>query len=469
MALYELKIGTEVVDRINGDAANALDAAGKILAERGVLPQIVAVGAVKAGEVDGAAKARIEKMHGELADAGIKVNTTEQLFATGTRMLDIGYQNQADRKRDFSAMMPARDAAQGLIDQVRAEKRRDVTLFASELARKVEISKDGKVTLAGYALREQAIRGICQRTGSPALAYMLGLRERRADGDRDQFASVLRQELRSAPSDLEITLRTREALGDCFAAVSPGYVPADAPDVLAKLIKDLPSDARAATTYDVNSTQWEMRAQVFTPTPVDQQHVGEPFEAYASFRSRDNGTSRLNGGGGILILRCWNASTYTAGDVNLSRVHKGNILIDVGGMIEKASRSMHILCKVWGDAREHALDSAPTIEGIKIAREIALAGYMRGMLANKRSELAGVLPGRTETHVENLVAAYDSERRDARRLVKADLAQAFTRYVQDPSFSAPVRADATAAVGQWLANTTPTVDLRNKDLRDAKA
>jgi hypothetical protein len=66
---------------------------------------------------------------------------------------------------------------------------------------------------------------------------------------------------------------------------------------------------------------------------------------------------------------------------------------------------------------------------------------------------AAVLPGRTESHVTALSAVYDSERRDPNRLVRADFAQAWTRYAQ--GFSAPIQRDAESAIGAWTVSGRP--------------
>ena len=85
--------------------------------------------------------------------------------------------------------------------------------------------------------------------------------------------------------------------------------------------------------------------------------------------------------------------------------------------------------------------------------EEAIPGFYRAMLTARRGELVGVLPGRTETHVKALAAAFGSERRDRSQLVRADLAQGFTRYIQDQP--APVRRDAESAIARWMVKREP--------------
>jgi len=65
----------------------------------------------------------------------------------------------------------------------------------------------------------------------------------------------------------------------------------------------------------------------------------------------------------------------------------------------------------------------------------------------------GVLRGSTKSHVAGLVDAFHSERRDSDRLVKADFAQAWTKYIQGQP--APIRRDAEAAVASWMVSGKP--------------
>jgi hypothetical protein len=407
---------------------------------------------------DDAARERIEAQHAALAQAGVKVDAGRQLYATGTRMADIGYKNQAARALEHSDKRPVRDAVDALVTAIQAEQREDVETTAGALGDALTIN--GALAFHGMKLREQAVRGLLARMESPALRYVLGVRDRMADPeaqpehkamDKAALLDVLQRECRRF-SGLPIKLRTRKGLGDIFACVSPDYSPADAPDVLADVIAARPDDARATFSYDPTTTTWEMRASVFTPTPVDEQAVGEPFEGFVSFGSRDNGTRRLTSGGGILLIACLNASTYTADSQSVSRVHRGKILTDLRTMSHEATRAIHALCQSWGVARADVL-TVDRIDGKLIPLEQATPGLFRHMLTARKGELVGVLPGRTEKHVERLAVAFDEQRRDRVQIVRADLAQGWTRYVQDQP--AAVRRDAECAIGQWIVGREP--------------
>lgn len=419
--------------------------------------------------VDGEAKVRIEAQHASLQASGVAVDVTEQYYATGTRMAQVGYDTQAERKAEHDRMLPAREAAQALADRVRAEKRRDVEISAAELGRSIETN--GKIRGAGFALSEQAIRGLLARLGSPALGYVLGVRERIADevrdaraegvtpnreriqADKNRITETLQHECQRY-GDVALKLRAREALGDCFAIVSPGYTPADAPELLDRVVDRLPTDARASVAYDPTSTTWELRADVWTPTPVAEQAVGEPFRGYVSFSSRDNGTRSFRGGGGIELIRCLNASTYVAEGRSTRRRHTGEILVDVAEAIEGGLHAIEALTRAWGLARKQAIDVG---EGLALTDVIP--DLWTSLLTERRGMLAGVLPGRSAEHAQALAKAYFQERRDPSRLVKADLAQGWTRYVQDQP--GDVRREAEQAVGAWMVHgSVPRIEAR---------
>lgn len=405
--------------------------------------------------VDATATVRIEKQHAALRAAGVAVDASQQLYSTGTRMADIGYATQEKRKAAHDKAMTLAEAAASLSARVQGEGREDVEISAREFGNAIHVN--GVISVRGRKLTENAIRGLSGRLGSPMLSYVLGLRERiilelqKSEGERDmsavasdkaKLAEVLRHEcLRNG--DRPLVLRTRRDPGDIFAVVSPSFGIADAPEVLEQLAAKLPADARATWSYDADSTAWELRANVWTATPVAEQAVGEPFEGYASFQARDNGTRRIQGGGGISLIRCLNATTYTAHAESGSRVHRGEVMVDIEKMVASAVKSIDILCGAWGQRREERV-YAPS--GVPI--EVAIPGFWRALLTDRRSELAGVLPGRKEANVAALTKAFVAERRNEENFVRADFAQGWTRMIQD--LPTTVRRDAEQAVGKWM-------------------
>jgi hypothetical protein len=425
---------------------------------------------------DDTAKARIDAQQAALRAGGLTGighkatgGDGEQFYANGTRMMDVGYATQAGRKAEHDKSMLLADAAHALSSMVRAEGRSDRECSARDFGQAIEVN--GKITAFGYSLTERAIRGLFARLeqgkGSVgAMGYVLGLRERIAGAhltmpegaersriiaaSKCEIADVLRKECLHA-GDVAFKVRTRNAPHDIFALVSPSYANADAPESMGELVTRLPASARGAFTYDATSTSWELRASVWTPTPVEEQAVGEAFEGYASFRGRDNGTGRWEGGGGVTFIRCLNASTYTADSAKVSRVHRGAVLSDVKAVVDGASAACSILCKAWGVNRERVL-ALPS--GVPI--EVAIPGFYRALLTDRR-ELLPVLRGRTEANVEGLTRAYWSELRGERSIVhRSDLAQGWTKYAQSQGVEA--RSEAEAAIGSWLARAIGNAD-----------
>ena len=413
---------------------------------------------------DETARARIEAQHAALKANGVKVDTEQQFYATGTRMADDGYATQNERKREHDAKQPIQDTAHALIRRVRAEGRHDETFTARELAESRHVN--GAITVAGgHVLSEQAIRGLAARLGSPMLGFVLGVRDRMSDrkkamgdasrsendADRRLIHMTLWRELMANPAEV-VKLRMRSVgvngRPDVYATVSTGYSPADAPEAIGQIVDSLPTDCKGSFSYDVASTSWELRASVWTPTPVAEQAVGEAFEGYASFTSKDNGTMRFRGGGGVTLLRCLNASTYTADGTETSRIHRGNVLYDIDAVLRGSLASIDALCNAWGVNRAQEV---PMPE--KVTIEDAIPGFWAYCLKDRRSELMGVLPGKTKEHVAGLTQAFFAERRDTSKLVRSDFAQGWTRYVQDQPTD--VRRDAEAAIGGWLVGGKP--------------
>jgi hypothetical protein len=417
--------------------------------------------------IDDAAKKRIEGLHAAVAAAGgPKIDTGEQYFATGTRMADEGYATQRAREKEHNEKLPLKEAISQLQETVSNEVRRDVQLSAKEIANLLDV-EGNQVFIKEHFVREHALRGIMTRLESPALTYLLGLQERilnesRRSGsdhnvvakDAGKLADTLRHELLRNP-DVVYKLRMREYPCDIYAALSPSFGVADAPMVMEQILESMPADARGSWAYDPETTGWELRASIWTPVPVAEQAVGEPFEGYVSLSSRDNGTGRFNGGGGINLLRCLNASTYNAGEA-LSRTHRGKILFDVNIMIQKSLKAIEALCVAWGKARETKVE-LPS----KITLEDAIPGFWRSLL--KDGELSKVLVGRKENHVKELSKKYFEQRRNEEKVVVADFAQGWTRYIQGQPTE--IRREAEQAIGNWIVNPPKTIkcDLKEKE------
>ena len=399
---------------------------------------------------------RIQAQHTALRDAGVNIGGMRVMGHVGA---GVSYKDQTHystktqdrRKAEHEKKMSLHDVAHAITESIQAEHREDVEMSAAELARNITVN--GKIHVAGRALTEQAIRGLAARLESPMLGYVLGLRERMisepkhamVQADKERIAEVLRHECARNP-DVKLQLRTRNGgSDDVYACVSPSYVPADATMILPEILDALPPDTKASYAYDPASTQWEIRASVWTPTPVADHAVGEAYEGYVSLRSRDNGTSKFRGDGGISMLACLNAMSYNAGGASVSRVHRGKVARDVEAMISVAKRSIDAVCAAWGLARAAEIPMSPEE---RASGDKFLSALWLDML--KAKPLEGVLVGRKSEHVSGLVSAYHAERRDPVKLVRSDLAQGWTRYIQKQP--ADTRRDAEAAIGSWLVD-----------------
>jgi hypothetical protein len=429
--------------------------------------------------VDATAKDRIDAQHASLRASGITGFGHKETGGNGPQYFANGTHTDTARmgamKAEWEAMRPLHDVAKDLAARVRAERRCDVAMDSRAFGRSIRMDGKRIVAADGFALTERAIRGLLARIDSPALGYVLGLRERIADevskgdkrdlkcieSDRNEIVRTLAYECARC-EEIPCKVRAREAPRDIFAFVSPSYANADAPESVDKLLASpllSVTDLRGAVKYDPTSTAWELRASIWTPTPTDSMAVGEPFEGYASFRGRDNGTGRWSGGGGLTFIRCVNASVYTVDTARVSRIHRGDVLSEIDVAVDGAMTAISALCKAWGINREITL--APPEDSIDSAEWIA--GLYRAMLRDDRDLVKVPLRGARETHVSGLTAAYAGERRDADRVTRADLAQGWTKYIQ--SLPMDVRAEGEARIGDWLARavdarSTPMVPYR---------
>lgn len=147
------------------------------------------------------------------------------------------------------------------------------------------------------------------------------------------------------------------------------------------------------------------------------------------------------------MIRCLNASTYTAENTKASKVHRGDIVLDVREVISEGLKAIDTLCAAWGRAREETVLAPETVPLSE-----AIPGFWRAMLTERQGELVGVLPGRIEHNVSDLTSAYYNERRNPGNVTRADLAQGWTKHIQ--GLDTPTRRDAEQAIGSWLVSNS---------------
>lgn len=415
--------------------------------------------------IDSDAKARIDAQHAAIVamDPNAKAvlgkgGTGTQAYENGTRMMHVGYETVRGYKAEHERMRPLRDVAAEAVATIEGEKRRQINVSAAEAAANVRV-ENGKITLFGFRVSEQAIRGWFDRIEGPGLGYVLGLRDRIASNvGRDKPAiardiawivETMQREASVSP-DRMMMLRAREGVGDVFAIVSPDYGVCDVPDALPGLVSGILDDApnaRGSWTYETSSTNWEVRADVFSDTPVDTMAVGEPFKAFAAFRGRDNGTGSWNSGGGFELIRCLNATIYTCELASARVRHRGTKVRDqVWASVDQARKAISLMISGWGRAREQVIaPSKDVIEGRKSMDQFLGAMFL-DML--KSPEFAGTFPGNSRANADALVATFHAERRDENRIVRADLANAVTRALQKLPTDRAMRAQSAA--GAWI-------------------
>jgi hypothetical protein len=415
---------------------------------------------VKEGEVDPRAAERVTAQQDVIREAGFDVGDQHQFFKTGTRMLDIGHQTMAGEKRAHDQLRPLAAVLDEIDQTIAAEKRHQRRVTSGEIGRLLSVN--GKLKVDGYAIQEQALRNLLARLDSPALGMVLGMRERlagrsklgalTAEGkqlDKGMLLEIVQHECKMNP-DVDLVLRLRDGSGDCFTIVTPEYTVADAPSITPQIRAALAGDTRATWTYNPISTVWEIKAETFTPTPTQEMAVGEPFKAYSSISGGDGGITALWGGGGFVLIRCWNATTYLAEQDGSRKIHRGNVRGNIVQLVRGSLHAIETAIKAWGIARETVIPAEVHDGGKLVSIESVIPGYYRHMLTARRGELVGVLPGRTETHVGQLAKTFDSERRNRADITRADLANGYTRYIQDQPIE--VRRTAEAAIGSWLVN-----------------
>jgi hypothetical protein len=217
--------------------------------------------------LDAAARIRLNTVYDRLEKAGvigIERDKTVAGYAPGTRMAQIGYVNQENRRREFLQLRPAEQVCEALTARVQSERRADVEIGSHEFAD--AIAANGKIRFRNLRIGEQALRGLFLRADAPGLSYALALRDRMAasyavtknedtaaddkaiaetllHADGAQLATLIRHEVKRAP-EVALKLRTRANPGDIFAIVSPSYTNADAPEALKEILPQLPKDGQ---------------------------------------------------------------------------------------------------------------------------------------------------------------------------------------------------------------------------------
>jgi len=307
------------------------------------------------------------------------------LYAVGTRLAASG-QAAARQYRDaFDALPTAREGLRGLIDQIKAERRNDLTARVADL----RVSPEGRVGRAGkdgLPLTAEALAGLCSRVTAPphAAGYLAAI-------PADRRAAELRAILAGSNPDKELTFRARKLASgwQAYAVVSPTYQAYD-PDALAgDLLGSGLDGARAAITYDGIRTKIDLHAAT-TVAPADQR-VGDAFRAISRLTTRDDGGGSVRGMGLAEFVRCVNYSVIRQG-VGLGRVaHRGDVARLVGDLTGTAGAWLGEWLKLWHRAEQAELGgwtAVDALEALALARVISVQNEEPASVARKVVEAA---------------------------------------------------------------------------------
>lgn len=280
------------------------------------------------------------------------IGASEQLFDTGTALMDIGHENLERYEQEYRALPPPSTAIADLKATIEGEARRDEIVDLT----KYRIDAEGRLaphtTLAGGPLRveETAWRQLTAIAGQNVNA---GLHSR---------TSAVRR------------VRTR-AVGDkgrsSYAIVSSdkvrGYSIFDAnqvADLVMSGLRDarLLDGAKCEVKYDAATTRYKIRVILQAPIDIAAfRGVGRVHRVFMDVCGGDNGMASVEGHCGALRVRCMNASLSQAVGTTWSRIHKGNpndiqaLVGRMGGQFAAVARDMS---DVWSRAAgNYYLDS----------------------------------------------------------------------------------------------------------------
>jgi len=319
-------------------------------------------------DVDAGAAARIDAAEAFLGSRGFAA--PRPWFAAGTEMLPEGRAKFGTLARRHADLPAFRDAAGAVIDQIKAERRRDVQLGD---ARALRLLPDGTLTRGRQpiALEPLALKGLISRfpKAFPAAWSFLALLDpaTRAEAVNAQLGRL--HEFYPEDDAREVRLRCRAIDGNwqAFAAVSPSYMPMDADRVLSAYVETLDGlglpDPRGAVSYNGETTDVTIRATWHAPQSF-RPSVGDVFESGITGRTNDAGGGSHTGGNSFTRIICINCTIADFGDTAFRRVHKGSrtndlsatgirrIQQDVAGLVNQSGDAARVFLDSWGVLRD---------------------------------------------------------------------------------------------------------------------
>lgn len=282
-------------------------------------------------------------------------------YKPGTTVIDLGYENLRTARRDWESMPFTEDACTTIIEAIRAEGRRDVTVRVGDLS----VTDAGVFLVNGeatpmephaYSTLLARISGTHAAGTGPlfpsAARYLMQL-------PPDERAWNLRKGLARANSNDNLVFRMHQVWGDeqALAVVSDGYEAYDA-DKVADAIRTLVMGKgyRGEAGYEAGSTNLNVEAtyHVDAKKLVDFA-AGDVTQLGYRFRSNDAGGGSINGGSMGRWNGCLNYIVIEEGAGSTFRViHRGNVAALVGDMMKGLTRMQPVFdrfAKRWGVLR----------------------------------------------------------------------------------------------------------------------
>lgn len=304
----------------------------------------------KAGTISELAKERIEKHERWLEELGISL--PPPVYAAGTRVLDIGYQNLAASRQEWDSLPTLKEAAANIGDAIRAEDRKDIRVQVLGLT----MGEDGLLHTGhgAYPLERQSLGQLLslikldptwlsehfRQVNDFESAFPRGYQMMMALDPETRSYVFQRQIGRAKPRELVLRTRVSGGQRSVFGVVSPTYSPFDADKVLQVIGQALGNKGyRAEAIYNSNNTNLEVNVTSHAPSDLKDFAAGDVFKLGYTFKSNDAGGGSFNGGTSAWRNRCLNMIIIGEGrGAQFTVIHKGT---DHNSAMRKAIKQLH--------------------------------------------------------------------------------------------------------------------------------
>lgn len=326
---------------------------------------------------EGAARATED----EIAAKAAGFNPRPPLYTIGTKVVQWGVDNYRESRSQFEDMPTVVDACGRLIDQIKAEERKDHLVTLPSL----HMNDDGTLKTEDngtYPMSRRSLQGLCGFATPGGAGYLADCPPvLRAHNMNDWFERGYREDARATKkaeeahkSDVEaatrlggtmpdapspilttkaVTLRTRNAeKGDreLFSVVGPRYGEHDIDKIAQQIIDGCPPDARCEVRYDGYRTRVDV---LFHSNVMPEKVVaGEFFKAGVRLTTADDGSGSIKIAAQVWRNLCLNLIIIDhARELVASRRHFGKgIAGAVTEGIENALKKVEYFTDKWSEA-----------------------------------------------------------------------------------------------------------------------